>query len=374
MTKISENKHLVNKQPGRPRILVAPLDWGLGHATRCIPVIYEFLSQGAEVWLAGEGAQEHLLRDEFPSLPFLSLKGYRVKYSRSASGLLSALLWQLPRIWRTIRQERKWLANAVDEYGFDAVVSDNRFGLSHPSVPCIFITHQLRIKSPWGKWIENRLQQTNYRFIRKFAECWIPDIKEADNLAGDLSHPARMPGIPVFYSGILSRLKLGGQLPQKKHLFISLSGPEPQRTIWENKIINEIAHYGGTATIVRGLPNAGKLIPSTNDIHFFNHLPADLYSAEMEKAEWVISRSGYSTVMDIARLGKKSILVPTPGQPEQEYLGVYLSQNKFAPTLSQREFSLGKALEAVSQFEYKVFEKNQANVLPELVAGLLRKL
>lgn len=371
MTKFSENNHLVKKPGGRPRILVAPLDWGLGHATRCIPVIYELLAQGAEVWLAGEDAQEGLLRDEFPSLPFLSLKGYRVKYSRSASGLLGALLWQLPRIWQTIRQEKKWLKEAVGRYSFDAVVSDNRFGLSHPAIPCVFITHQLRIKSPLGKWMENRLQQINYRFIQKFTECWVPDNKETENLAGELSHPARLPSLPVFYSGILSRLKQGGQTTQKNHLFISLSGPEPQRTIWENKIINEIAHYRGTATIVRGLPNAGKLIPSTNDIRFFNHLPADLYCAEMEKAEWVISRSGYSTVMDIARLGKKSILVPTPGQPEQEYLGAYLSQNKFAPAITQREFTLTNALQAASQFDYKRFEKNQGS-LPDLVRRWLK--
>jgi hypothetical protein len=374
MTNFSGNKHLVKKQAGRPRVLVAPLDWGLGHATRCIPVIYELLEQNAEVWLAGEHAQERLLRDEFPSLPFLSLKGYRVKYSHSASGLWRAILWQLPRIWQTIRQENEWLKKAVSEYELDAVVSDNRFGLSHPSIPCVFITHQLHVKSPLGKWTENRIRFTNYRFIHKFSECWVPDIQDTGNLAGELSHPAVLPRIPVRYTGILSRLQQHDQAIQKKHLFISLSGPEPQRTIWENKIISEIAHYQGTATIVRGLPHADKLIPSTNDIHFFNHLPAGLYSQEMEKAEWMISRSGYSTVMDIAKLGKKAILVPTPGQPEQEYLGKYLSQKGFAPTLTQNGFSLGKALELANNFDYQPLKNTPATGLPEAVASLLNRI
>lgn len=374
MTKFSGNKHLVEKQAGRPRILVAPLDWGLGHATRCIPVIYELQRQNVEVWLAGENAQERLLRDEFPSLPFLSLKGYRVKYSRSASGFRKALFWQLPRIWQTIRQENKWLKEAVGEYELDAVISDNRFGLSHPTIPCVFITHQLHVKSPFGKWTENRIRQINYRFIHKFSACWVPDVQDINNLAGELSHPSVMPHIPVFYTGILSRLQSQNQVAQKNHLFISLSGPEPQRTIWENKIISEIAHYQGTATIVRGLPHSDKLIPSTNDIHFFNHLPADLYSQEMGKAEWVISRSGYSTVMDIARLGKKAILVPTPGQPEQEYLGKYLFEKGFAPALTQDGFSLGKALELAKDFNYQPLENTSETGLPEAVESLLSRI
>ncbi|MGN6291331.1 MAG: glycosyltransferase [Chitinophagaceae bacterium] len=374
MTNFSGNKPLVEKQSGKPRVLVAPLDWGLGHATRCIPVIYELLKQNAEVWLAGENAQESLLRNEFPSLPFLSLKGYRVKYSRSASGLWRAIFRQLPRIWQTIRQENKWLKQAVSEYEFDAVISDNRFGLSHPSIPCIFITHQLHIKSPLGKWTESRIQRTNYRFINKFSECWVPDIKGSNNLAGQLSHPTVLPRIPVLYTGILSRLHRNNGYPQKKHLFISLSGPEPQRTTWENKIIQEIAHYPGTATIVRGLPEAGKLIPSTNDIHFFNHLPANDYNQEMNKAEWVISRSGYSTVMDIAMLGKKAILVPTPGQPEQEYLGKYLSEKGFAPSLTQDGFSLAKALELAGGFNFQPWENTSVTGLPEAVSSLLNKI
>ena len=156
------------KKTSNPRILVAPLDWGLGHATRCIPVIYELLKKDCEVWLAGEGAQEILLKQEFPELPFLPLKGYRVRYGGSRTSLFRSVFFQVPRILRTIRHENNWLKKVVDEHQFDVIVSDNRFGLYHSSVPCIFITHQLAIKSPFGKRSEGFLQKIKNRFINRF--------------------------------------------------------------------------------------------------------------------------------------------------------------------------------------------------------------
>ncbi|HEX6171682.1 MAG TPA: glycosyl transferase family 28, partial [Chitinophagaceae bacterium] len=155
------------------KLLVAPLDWGLGHATRCVPVIRDLLNNNCEVWLAGEGAQEKLLREEFPSLPFLPLKGYRIKYGKS--GLTGKILLQVPSILRSIKEENKWLKKQVSNHGFDAVISDNRYGLYHEKIFSVFITHQLYIKSSLGKWSEKILQQWNYKLINKFNECWIPD-------------------------------------------------------------------------------------------------------------------------------------------------------------------------------------------------------
>ncbi len=368
------NHSPVGRNAGNPRILVVPLDWGLGHATRCIPVIYELLSQNAEVWLAGEGAQEILLKREFPGLSFLYLRGYRVKYGNSRWGLLRAIFMQTPQILRAIKNENAWLKKVVEEYHFDAVIADNRFGLNHPIVPCFFLTHQLTIKTTFGKWSEKILQNKNYRFINRFSECWIPDEEGETNLAGELSHPFVPPELPVRYIGFLSRLKKTGIQEQKGRLFISLSGPEPQRTIFENLIIRDIAHYEGNATIVRGLPGDAKLIPSTNDIHVYNHLPAAEMNNEMEKAEYVISRSGYSTVMDIAALGKKSILVATPGQTEQEYLAKHLMQKKFALCVNQEGFSLSDALGKAACFDYKMTDNSVQSRLSSFIGSFLSKL
>ncbi len=332
------------------KLLVAPLDWGLGHATRCIPIIKVLVENDCKVWLAGEGDQENLLRKEFPELPFLQLKGYRIQYS--VSGMIGKILLQIPRILNTIKEENKWLDERVKEYGFDTVISDNRYGLYHKKVHSVFITHQLSIKSSFGKWSEKFLQKWSYRFINRFNECWIPDEENENNLGGDLSHPQKTPSIPVKYIGPLSRFEKKLISEIKDHLLIILSGPEPLRSIFENNIIDQLVHYSGTATVVRGLPSADNIIPSTNTIHFYNHLTADLMNEEIAKAEFVVSRSGYSTIMDIAALQRKSILIPTPGQTEQEYLANYLSKKQFAFCVKQNEFSLQKNIEEARRFEY----------------------
>ena len=343
------------------KLLVAPLDWGLGHATRCVPVIRDLLNNNCELWLAGEGKQEKLLREEFPSLPFLPLKGYRIKYGKS--GLTGKILLQVPSILRSIKEENKWLKEQATNYGFEAVVSDNRYGLYHEKIFSVFITHQLFIKSSLGKWSEKILQQWNYKFINRFNECWIPDEQGENNLAGELSHPVKLPLIPTKYIGPLSRFarqpadsfadqKIINEI--KDHLLIILSGPEPQRTILENKVVDEIANYPATATIVRGLPGEKDIIPSTNTIHFYNHLSSEELNSEAMKAEFIISRSGYSTIMDIAALQKKSILIPTPGQTEQEYLANHLMKKQFAFCVDQNNFSVLKNVEEARNFGYRL--------------------
>jgi len=363
------------------RILVAPLDWGLGHATRCVPIIKELLANDCEVWLAGEGVQENLLRSEFPELPFISLRGYYIKYSKSGKGLLWKMILQIPKLISSVAAERRWLNKSVVDYDFDAIISDNRFGLHHRKVPSVFITHQLGIKSPLGKWSEKILQRWNYKFVNRFTECWVPDMAGENNLAGELSHPLVTPMIPVKYIGLLSRfddfansftLPLSDE--GNNHLLFILSGPEPQRSILEDKIVNEVSHYSHTATIVRGLPLSLSVIPSTGMIKFYNHLPALELSEEIAKAEWVIGRSGYSTVMDLVKTKKKSILIPTPGQTEQEYLARHLHQNQIALCIDQNNFLLESAIESAKSFQYHFPDMRGQNQIEATVYGFLKGL
>lgn len=355
------------------RILVAPLDWGLGHATRCIPIIRELLAQGCEVFLAGEGAQEVLLKNEFPELPFLSLPGYRIRYARTKNGLIWKMIQQGPKIRRAILYEHQWLKKMVVLHHLDAVISDNRYGLYHDKIPCVFITHQLLIKSAAGKWTEKILQKKNYKYINRFTECWVPDIEEANNWSGDLSHPFNKPLVPLHYIGLLSRFSKPPALPDEKkdHLLILLSGPEPQRSMLEEKLIHDASQFNGTAVIVRGLPGHASFLPSTGMINVFNHLPAEALQKQIEEAEYVISRSGYSTVMDLAALQKKSILIPTPGQTEQEYLGQWLEKKQFGISFSQREFSLTTALEKAGRFPYKFYDTNSVQNLKKTIERFL---
>ena len=372
-TNFNTNQDKKGKIPGKLRVLVAPLDWGLGHATRCIPVIRELQVQNCEVWLAAETAVERLLNQEFPDLPMLALPGYRIRYSNSQSGFIWRIFGQIPRIRSIIANEHKWLERQVQEYEFDAVISDNRFGLYHHSIPCIFITHQLSIKSPLGKWSEKILQRWNYKYINRFTECWIPDLDEENNLAGELSHPFKKPATDLNYLGILSRFKKEAIPEKKNHLLILLSGPEPQRSILENKIIDELVHYNGTADVIRGLPASDIILPSTNHIRFYNHLPGDELNKKIAEAEFVISRTGYTTVMDLAHLRKKSILIPTPGQTEQEYLAVQLMKNKIAYCLQQDEFSLDVSIKKAREFSYQ-FPAISNNGLQETIQRFVSKL
>jgi UDP-N-acetylglucosamine transferase subunit ALG13 len=379
--KINTNHFLIVEKMGKIpfssaqfRILVAPLDWGLGHATRCIPVINELLKQNANVCIAAEGSQEHLLRAEFPEIDFISLPGYRIHYAKTSAGLIWQMIKQIPKITGAIRSENRWLKKIQQEYGFDAVISDNRYGLYHPEIPCVFITHQLKIKSGIGKWAEKILQKKNYKYISRFSQCWAPDADHENNLAGDLSNPQKKPAVPLKYIGWLSRFQKKETGIKKNHICIILSGPEPQRGLLEEKIINEISHYNGTATIIRGLPGALSLIPSTNMIRFYNHLSSDKIHEEIAAAEYIISRSGYSTIMDIAALQKRSILIPTPGQTEQEYLAARLAQKNMAVCLKQKDFSLQKSLAAAANHNYVPFPENDNTLLQKAVGELLFSL
>lgn len=358
----------------KPRILVAPLDWGLGHATRCIPVIRELRQQGADVWMAAEKAQAAILKEAFPDLPLLPLFGYQVEYARTRTGLAWKMITQTPRLLHTISEEKRWLKKTINEYHFDAVISDNRYGLHHPSLPCIFITHQLWIETPFGERAGRLLQRLNYRYINRFSQCWVPDDAGKQNLAGRLSHPEKMPAVPVTFTGPLTRLDNLTIPTIKNHLLILLSGPEPQRSILEEKMIGELAQYNGTATMVRGLPGNAGLLPSTNQLHFYNHLPAAQLNEEIHKADIIICRSGYSSIMDLIRMQKKLILVPTPGQTEQEYLGHLHQEMKTAICISQSSFSLANALQAAAVFPFQPFPGSGSGSLSAAIQQLLASL
>lgn len=288
--------------------------------------------------------------------------------------MIFRLLLQVPRILHTIWLEHRWLKKTVREYQIAAVISDNRFGLWHKTIPSVFITHQLRIRVPGSKTLENILQKINYRYINRFTSCWVPDEEKAPGLAGELSHPEQLPAVPLRYIGPLSRLEKKEQTEQQDHLLILLSGPEPQRTMLEEKLLAELVHYPGTATMVRGLPGTNSMLPSTNMIRIYNHLPAEELNAEMHKAALLICRSGYSTVMDLALLGKKSILIPTPGQTEQEYLAALYQQQQTACTTEQQHFSLKSALKIAGSFNYHPFPLSGKNELQLLIRQFLASL
>jgi uncharacterized protein (TIGR00661 family) len=335
----------------KPNILIAPLDWGLGHATRCIPLIRQLIQKNCKVLIASEGRIKCLLEKEFPQLSFLPLKGYRIHYSKNHWTLPLHIGIQIPKILSTIQYENERVREIVEEHNIHGIISDNRYGFYHKTIPSIFITHQLRIKTPFGKIADNFLQKLNYRYINRFTQCWVPDHESPVNFAGELSHPQKKPSLPLSYVGPLSRLH---KLEEKEnYLLILLSGPEPQRTIFESILMEELKDFTGPVVLVRGLPGEAKQLKLPSNISVHNHLPSEELNQKLNEASLVISRCGYSTVMDLAVLKKKSILIPTPGQTEQEYLARHLMKNNLALCIDQKKFRLKTALDLSLHFNYQ---------------------
>ena len=369
---MSDFDKINNLQKRKIRVLIAPLDWGLGHTTRCLPIIYELVRQDVEVSVACNDRQAQLVRTELPEVRILPLSGYNFKYFKRGALNKLATIFQVPKILTAIKREHRWLGITLKKETFDVIISDNRYGFYNHSAYSIFITHQLQIQVPTNKWLQRFLQKWNYNFINLFNECWIPDFKDEQNLAGELSHSEILPKTVVKYIGLLSRFEnivLAAKKPVD--ILILISGPEPQRTIFEEIIIGQLQKIKRSAIVVRGLPESKDVLQPFNNVSFFNHLPAKELNELMSSAQIVISRSGYSTIMDIIKLGKKSISVPTPGQTEQEYLADYLMQKKWCLSFSQKKFFIESALQQAAQFDYTFIALNEKNHLESALASVI---
>jgi uncharacterized protein (TIGR00661 family) len=344
-----------NSSVRKSRVLIAPLDWGLGHATRCIPVIQELLANDCEVIVAAENATKSLLQNEFPQLHFLSLDGYGIQYSRTSSLFPLKILMQFPKLFFSVYKEHRWLKKAVKDHEFDAVISDNRFGLYTSAVPCIYITHQLLIKTG-SNFTEKIAQKIHYYFIKKYKGCWVPDFDGTVNVAGELSHPQKKLS-NIIYLGCLSRFEKKLTTEKKYELIVLISGPEPQRTIFENLLLDQLQEYKSSVLLVRGLPNVSAVKQTINEqIKIVNHLSSDELSAAIQQSNYVISRSGYTTVMDLIKLQQKAIFVPTPGQTEQEYLAKHLAKQKIFFYAEQKKFLLADVIKQAEKISFTIPE------------------
>lgn len=333
----------------KKRILLAPLDWGLGHATRCIPIANALEANGYEVVFAADGRPLNLLMQEFPKHHFIKLPGYEIRYPRNGNMAVS-MLWQLPKIMRGIKAERNALKGIIRDFEIDGVISDNRFGLYSEEVSCVFMSHQLRIQAPY---FQDFIQRMNFKHIKKYDACWVPDDAN-HTLSGKLTSGITTP-IPTKYLGTLSRFTTKEKKDNVEVLAI-VSGPEPQRSIFEQKLRSQLKNK--KALLVLGKPEK-EIAETYGDLRIVSHLNGEELNQAMVNADIVISRSGYSTIMDLARLGKKAIFIPTPGQTEQTYLAEYFYNQKIAFAMHQKEMNLELALEKSVSFDG--FPPNQDN-------------
>ena len=372
------------------RILISPLDWGLGHASRIIPLINRYLEQGDNVIIAGSGLSLNLLKKQFPELQSIEIPSFKMKYSAGKSQVW-AVIKAFPRLIYYSIREHSALKRIVKEKNIDFIISDNRFGLYHKRVPSAYITHQLMIKlpRPWD-FLEPFVAFVHRCIINKFMECWVPDFEDmSESLAGELSHPNKMPR-NVRYIGVLSRFSKrctpygratdGHTITQASPSLCSsdtclpkeepstrvnkliaqasplrsdtclqnritpygrenitpnlalavLSGAEPQRSIFEKELLVSLqSKPHENIILVQGKIEAEQRKTKVGKVTVYNFMSSEELQGYILKADEIICRSGYSSIMDLHALGKlkNATLIPTPGQTEQEYLAEYISNH-----------------------------------------------
>jgi len=313
------------------KIIVAPLNWGLGHASRCVPIIRSLIENGYTPVISTDGAALLFLQKEFPALETIQLPAYHISYAKN---IKRHLLFQTPKILRTIVAERrvieKFVSNNDDVIG---VISDNRFGVRSTKVPSVYMTHQINVLSGWMTFLTSYVHR---RIIRNFDECWIPD-EEGSSLSGQLSRSKR--NLHQKYIGPLSRFSKEQQ-QLEYDLAIVLSGPEPHRGQLEKKIRTILELYKGNIVLVRGVIEPEQKKSCIENITIYNYVLSKELQEILNTSEVVVSRSGYSSVMDYVATEKKAVLIPTRGQTEQEYLGEYLAEKGNVISVNENEFSI----------------------------------
>lgn len=326
-------------------ILVAPLNWGLGHATRCIPIINNLIKSGFNPILASDGASLALLKKEFPNLIALELPSYEVKYSRSGKHLRLKLTFSALKMLGAVRKEKRVTKRIIKEHNISGIISDNRFGVYSKHIPSVFMTHQLNVLSGTTTQLTSYIHQS---LIRKFDQCWIPDVYEKPNLSGFLGHLQKTK-LDLRYLGAISRF----EKKEMQHIYdlaVVLSGPEPQRSIFEEIITKELKNSDKKVVVVKGIIEDKQKSESIGNTTFYNFMQTTELEKLINQSAMVLSRSGYTTVLDLARLEKKAFFVPTPGQTEQEYLAKKLKVQKIAPYAMQEDFNI-EMLTKIEQYK-----------------------
>lgn len=335
------------------KILICPLNWGLGHASRSIPLIDKLKEKNYTVVIASDGDALLFLKKEFPKIQTLELPSYEISYSKKGFLLKWKLLFSIPKIANAVLKENKLIDKWIEEFEIDGLISDNRLGCYSSKIPSIYITHQVTILTGITTKLSSWLHQY---FIKKFNQCWVPDHEGEPNLSGKMSHTNK-PELNIDFIGPLSRLQKTNS-PIVFDLMILLSGPEPQRSLLENKLNEEIKTFEGKVIFIKGVFTSKQEIKTVKNTTYYNYMTSDQIERSYNQSKLVICRSGYTSIMDLAKLEKKAFFIPTPGQTEQLYLAQKLEQEGIAPYAFQDDFKIENLKESSN---YKGFNSKETD-------------
>lgn len=343
------------------KILIAPMDWGLGHTSRCIPIAQYYHNLGHHIFFAGNALQQQLFSASCPFASLLELNGYHIAYPQKGHYFMLKMAAQLPRLQQTIYREQQWLRQQMREHAFDIILADNRYGLHHPDARCILLTHQLHIQT--GTFLGNRLVRYKVQqFINRFDACWVPDHEDTP-LAGMLSNHLDLKK-PLEYIGWLSQFQFKNHIvahPLAGHAYTLalLSGPEPMRTQLESTLLQQMAALPARQFVMIG-GTQQQPASVANNIKYISLADSTTLYGYLQYADSVISRSGYSTVMDVVYMQRPALFVPTPGQTEQEVIARHLRERQWFPYTHQNLLNIAGI--APSKFNAPAFSSR----LPEL--------
>jgi UDP-N-acetylglucosamine transferase subunit ALG13 len=247
-------------------------------------------------------------------------------------------------MWLSKSHQHAEVERLVRERQLDLVLSDNRYGCYSWAVPSSLILHGVRFIAPFGEWwLEPGLEYFNYRAFAPFTRVIVPDYA-THSLSGALSHDLRfMQPERLAYIGHLSSLRRRS-FPADLEYFMTISGPEPQRGMLERTLLYQVGDLSGRGVLALGRPQS-RVVERRGGCAVYSYLDRAAQEEMMNRARVVVSRSGYSTLMELAELGKRALLIPTPGQTEQEYLGAFHQAQGNAPMVAQEALSLKRDLE-----------------------------
>jgi uncharacterized protein (TIGR00661 family) len=331
------------------KIIYGVCSWGLGHATRSLPVIRKLIEEKNELTIVSHGRSLELLKKELgKNLKYYDIPDYPMLLSENSRQFLAKSVVYWPSFIKRMESELQSLKKILDKNKYDRIISDSRYGFYSRSIPSFFISHQIRIMNPLRiNMFERGSEIFNLFFFKRYAGVIIPDYKE-DNLSGDLSHNLRrIDENKINYVGVLSDFK---KKKAKKDIdyFMSISGPEPQRTMLEKKLFSQVDELKGKIIITLGKTEKKDRLNKKN-IETYSFLPKEKRENFLNRTKLVISRSGYSTIMDLAVIGTKALMVPTPGQIEQEYLGQYHNKKGTFFSVSQNKMDLKRDIETANK-------------------------
>lgn len=323
---------------------------------------------GVRITLCGEGSTGHLIQSVFPQLPFYTVNGIQVTYPTRIPMSLSMFL-QAPKISLAIKREHRQIQKLVKELKVDAIISDNRYGAYAVGIPSAIITHQLNLQTPKNnEWLRPIINKINHHYLKPFDEIWVPDSAGEDNLTGSLSHhPETIQKLNPKYIGNLSRfasLSIQGKYKPYDAIVV-LSGPEPQRSLFEKIIYRQLKELPLTAIIAKGTPQY-PIQEQQENCFFSSHISTDEMLFHLTHCKYIISRSGHSTLMDLCAIKKSAICIPTPGQTEQEFLADLHSENRHIVVFDQHQVDLKKGIQMLNQcipFDLPVNQEFKATLI-----------